>query len=264
MQDAFRTVASRTLLARLEPPWPLTAGLGLRPSRSAPRAWHGGPRGGSTRRGRSGRPRPARGAGRAAAVSVGSGPLAGPDVGAVGGLQVLDPPALAVGGQLRLAPAHADVARAVDVGVDAAAAPRGGRPGRCCADSGTTAGSPGEGHGSSLSCAAYQSGSTHTSATHSTGTAGPPGRRLGPPRPRGVRGDRRPVRPAPVDGRCRGVGVGPDRGPRSSALGAPSPSGARHRAGGEVVAAGLAEQRPGGVVGRAVRAGHGARGRRRR
>ncbi len=35
--------------------------------------------------------------------------------------------------------------------------------------SGTTTGIPADGHGSSVSCAAYQSGSTQTSATHSTG-----------------------------------------------------------------------------------------------
>src|SRR6266496_3796481 len=41
--------------------------------------------------------------------------------------------------------------------------------------SGTTTGIPADGHGSSVSCAAYQSGSTQTSATHSTGgeAAGP-------------------------------------------------------------------------------------------
>ena len=45
-----------------------------------------------------------------------------------------------------------------------------GRPTRTlCWVSGTTTGRPGDGHGSSLSCAAYQSGSTHSSATHSTG-----------------------------------------------------------------------------------------------
>src|SRR4051794_41963598 len=47
-----------------------------------------------------------------------------PDVGAVGRLQVLDPPALAGGGAPRLAPAHPDVSRAVDAGVGAPAAPR--------------------------------------------------------------------------------------------------------------------------------------------
>src|SRR5450631_1577894 len=37
---------------------------------------------------------------------------------------------------------------------------------------GTTIGSPGEGHSSSLACSAYQSGSTQTSATQSTPTPG--------------------------------------------------------------------------------------------
>ena len=43
---------------------------------------------------------------------------------------------------------------------------------RLWASNGTTSGSPGEGHGSSLCCSAYQSGSTQTSATHSNSTAG--------------------------------------------------------------------------------------------
>ena len=38
--------------------------------------------------------------------------------------------------------------------------------------SGTTTGSPAEGIGSSASCTAYQSGSIHTSATHSSAMAG--------------------------------------------------------------------------------------------
>src|SRR5450759_5261417 len=45
----------------------------------------------------------------------------GSDVGAVGALQILDPPALAVSGQLCLASAHADVGRAFDVRMDVAA-----------------------------------------------------------------------------------------------------------------------------------------------
>ena len=43
------------------------------------------------------------------------------------------------------------------------------------AASATTAGRPGDGQGSSLSWAAYQSGSTQTSATHSTAMAGASG-----------------------------------------------------------------------------------------
>src|ERR1035437_4749289 len=47
-----------------------------------------------------------------------------PDIGAVGALQILDPPALSIGGQLGMAPAHADVRGALDLGMDVAA-PRG-------------------------------------------------------------------------------------------------------------------------------------------
>ena len=190
----------------------------LRPSRSAPRGWPGGRRGGSTRRGRSGRPRSSSrrwpggsGVGRQRAAGR-------PDVGAVGGLEVLDPPALAVGGQLGLAPAHPDVA--------ASSRPRGG----CCGW--PTGGRP-----------ARSAGQRHD--------------------------DRQPRRRARLVALLRGVPVGVDphlghpverrTARRDRAAGGRRCAGqverrarsgrARHRAGGEVVAAGLAEQRPGRVVG---------------
>ena len=62
------------------------------------------------------------------------------------------------------------------------------RPG---AASGTTTGSPGEGQGSSLSCDSYQSGSTQTSATHSTAMAGATG--AGDPSPAASRSSAEPV-----------------------------------------------------------------------
>ena len=185
-----------------------------------PPGWRDARRAGSTRRRRSGRPRKLTTlAGR---HGVGRQRAAGrADVGAVGGLEVLDPPALPVGGQLRLPAAHPGVAGAVDLRGGCCGSSTAGRRARSCAASSTTAGRPGDGQGSSLSCAAYQSGSTHTSATQSTAMAGASGRRVRPPAGR--------------------VGVRAGRGVRR----------ARHRAGGEVVAAGLAEQGR-GVVGRAA------------
>src|SRR3954447_18725062 len=116
-----------------------------------------------------------------------------------------------------------------------------GRPTRMLRrDRGTTAGSPGEGHASSLSWASYQSGSTHTSVTHCTGTGGATGGAAAsggaaeawgageacdpsgafgasePSRAPGAPGADRPA--AEASGRWAA-----DAGPRSSAPGVPSP-----------------------------------------
>ncbi len=99
-----------------------------------------------------------------------------------------------------------------------------GRPIRTlCRDSGTTTGSPGDGHGSSLSCTAYQSGSTHTSVTHSTGTAGATGAAASGAAAGAASG----ATGAGDGGAGEAGGAGAPAGPRSRALGAPSPSGGR-------------------------------------
>src|SRR5690242_21851103 len=92
-----------------------------------------------------------------------------------------------------------------------------GRPIRMlCRESGTIIGSPGEGHVSSLSCASYQSGSTKTSVTHATGTAGATGAAAASDVAAGAASG--------ATGAGEGGGAAP-AGPRSRALGAPSPSG---------------------------------------
>src|SRR3954454_20035257 len=104
-----------------------------------------------------------------------------------------------------------------------------GRPTRMLRrDRGTTAGSPREGHDSSLCWAAYQSGSTHTSVTHCTGTGGATDGAAGPEVADGASGavNAGPSADGPGAGASGGSGaVAGASGPRSSALGAPSPSG---------------------------------------
>ena len=108
--------------------------------------------------------------------------------------------------------------------------------------SGTTSGRPGEGSGSGLSWASYQAGSIHTSATQSNV-------RLRSP----LAGRLAPGSRVASSGRARAA----RRPPPASAE---PPAGSRrrlprHAAGGEVVPAHLAEQRLGGVLRAAVRAG---------